>query len=125
MLTPVRMTAGFSVSSKYDASTGWDLTLHDDRDNIIGIFRSNGTKSAPAIIEVQAIYKHSGVHFETVPAQQMHTYIGAWTYGEKPRCSFPCNKIEEWMTAIDLNDTNPNPGELTGEVGLYVVIRVY
>ena len=80
---------------------------------------------APAIIEVQAIYTHSGAHSETVPAQQMHTYIGEWLYAGQPTCSFSCNKIEEWMTAIDLTDTNPNPDELTGIVGLYVVIRVY
>ena len=126
VLTPVRMTAGFSVSSNYDASRGLDLTLHDYRDNILGILNHDGrTKTAPAIIEVQAIYTHRDAKLETVPAQQMHTYIGEWIYGEKPFCSFLCNKIEEWMTAIDLTDTSTDPYVFTGGVGLYVVIRVY
>ena len=126
VLTPVRMTAGFFVSSNYDASTGLNLTLHDYRDNILDILNPDGrTKTAPAIIEVQAIYTHRDAKLETVPAQQMHTYIGEWIYGEKPHCSFLCNKIEEWMTAIDLTDTSPDPYVFTGGVGLYVVIRVY
>lgn len=127
VLIPVRTTAGFSVAQNYDASSGLGLTLHDDRDNILGILNHDGrTKTAPAIIEVQAIYTHRDANLETVPAQQMHTYIGAWIYGEKPYCSFLCNKIEEWMTAIDLTDTSDDPYGFTGGgVGLYVVIRVY
>lgn len=126
VLIPVRTTAGFSVSSSYEPSVGLDLTLHDDRDNIFNILNPDGyTKTAPAIIEVQAIYTHRDANLETVPAQQMHTYIGAWTYGAQPACSFLCNKIEEWMTAIDLTDTNPDPYVFTEGVGLYVVIRVY
>ena len=128
VLTPVRMTAGFSVEAPYSASSGLQLTLHDDRDNITAVFIGPDgypLKSAPAIIEVQAIYTHRDARRETVPAQQMHTYIGEWIYGEKPHCSFLCNKIEEWMTAIDLTDTSTNPEVFTGGVGLYVVIRVY
>ena len=128
VLTPVRMTAGFSVAQNYDASSGLSLTLHDDRENISSVFvgpDNHPLKMAPAIIEVQAIYTHSNAQSETVPAQQMHTYIGAWIYGGQPQCSFLCNKIEEWMTAIDLTDISPNPDVFTGGVGLYVVIRVY
>ena len=128
MLTPVRMTAGFSVAQNYDASSGLNLMLHDDRDNIAAALSGpdgNPPKTAPAIIEVQAIYTHTAASRETVPAQQMHTYIGEWIYGEHPTCSFLCNKIEEWMTAIDLTDTSTNPDFFTGGVGLYVVIRVY
>lgn len=127
VLTPVRMTAGFSVEQVYNASSGLRLTINDDRDNIYAIFVSPDNqplKTSPAIIEVQAIYTHQGALNETVPAQQMHTYIGSWELGKPTRCSFLCNKIEEWMTAIDLTDTNPSP-ELFTEVGLYVVIRVY
>ena len=120
VLTPVRMTAGFSVAQNYDASSGLNLTLHDYRDNILGILSPNGTpNTAPAIIEVQAIYTHSGAQSETVPAQQMHTYIGSWIYGDQPNCTFLCNKIEEWMTAINLTDAQNQDSEL------YVVIRVY
>ena len=128
VLTPVRMTAGFSVEAPYSTSSGLQLTLHDDRDNITAVFIGPDgypLKSAPAIIEVQAIYTHRDARRETVPAQQMHTYIGEWIYGEQPHCSFLCNKIEEWMTAIDLTDTSTNPEVFTGGVGLYVVIRVY
>ena len=122
VLTPVRMTAGFSVEQSYDASSGLTLTLKDLRDNIKDLLNHDGnTGTAPAIVEVQAIYTHHNA--ETVPAQQMHTYIGSWNYGEQqpqPTCSFLCNKIEEWMTAVGLADTNP-----AADVKLYVVIRVY
>lgn len=130
VLTPIRMTAGFSVEQSYDVSSGLSLTLHDDRDNIAAVFNPNNYKYIPAIIEVQAIYTHPAAIRETVPAQQMHTYIGSWfaeslPSGEQPpHCSFLCNKIEEWMTAIDLTDTDPSPDSFNG-VGLYVVIRVY
>ena len=121
VFTPVRMTAGFSVAQNYDASSGLTLTIHDYRDNIKAILNPDGnTESAPAIIEVQAIYTNRDVQSETVPAQQMHTYIGEWDYNQTPTCSFLCNKIEEWMTAVGLTDTS------TAEnVKLYVVIRVY
>lgn len=127
VLTPIRMTAGFSVEQSYDVSDGLRLTLHDDRENISAVFNPNQYKYNPAIIEVQAIYTHPAARRETVPAQQMHTYIGLWTHGDpqQPNCSFLCNKIEEWMTAIDLTDTSTNPDNSTGGVGLYVVIRVY
>lgn len=122
VLTPVRMTAGFLVEQYYDASSGLTLTLKDLRDNIKDLLNHGGnTGTAPAIVEVQAIYTHHNA--ETVPAQQMHTYIGSWNYGEQqpqPTCSFLCNKIEEWMTAVGLADTNPS-----ADVKLYVVIRVY
>lgn len=131
MLTPVRMTAGFSVEQSYDASIGLELTIRDLRKNISAVYNPNHYKYNPAIIEVQAIYTHPAASGETVPAQQMHTYIGSWLAdllpsGEQrqPNCSFLCNKIEEWMTAIDLTDTDPSPGSPT-EAGLYVVIRVY
>lgn len=131
VLTPIRMTAGFSVEQSYSVSSGLSLKLHDDRDNIAAVFNPNHYKYIPAIIEVQAIYTHSAASRETVPAQQMHTYIGSWfaessPSGEQqsPHCSFLCNKIEEWMTAINLTDTNPSPDSFIG-VGLYVVIRVY
>lgn len=121
VFTPVRMTAGFSVKPFYD-ETGLTLTIYDYRNNIKDLLNHDDpTKTAPSIIEVQAIYTHSNA--ETVPAQQMHTYIGSWNYGEQqpqPTCSFLCNKIEEWMTAVGLADTNPDAG-----VKLYVVIRVY
>ena len=122
VLTPVRMTAGFSVAQNYDASSGLSLTLHDDRENISAVLVGPDgiRKSAPAIIEVQAIYTHSGAQSETVPAQQMHTYIGEWIYEGQPHCSFLCNKIEEWMTAVGLANTNT-----VENVKLYVVIRVY
>ena len=125
VLTPIRMTAGFSVEPSYDASSGLNLTLHDDRDNIAAVLvgpDNHPLKTSPAIIEVQAIYTH--LNAETVPAQQMHTYIGLWVHGDHPSCSFLCNKIEEWMTAIDLTATNPDPNSFEG-VQLYVVIRVY
>lgn len=131
VLTPVRMTAGFSVTPNYDPSNGLNLTIHDDRDNIAAIFvgpDNHPIKTTTAIIEVQAIYTHQGAYRETVPAQQMHTYIGSWVLDNHPNhpyCSFLCNKIEEWMTAIDLTDTNTDPNNVTGVVGLYVVIRVY
>ena len=125
VLTPVRMTAGFSVGQFYDASTGLELTIHDDRDSIIDLLSPGGIVKLPiAIIEVQAIYTHPYANSETVPAQQMHTYIGEWKCVNRPDCSFLCNKIEEWMTAIDLTDTSPYP-DYSGGVGLYVVIRVY
>lgn len=120
VLTPVRMTAGFSVKQSYDASSGLTLTLKDLRDNIKALLNHDGnTETAPAIVEVQAIYTHHNA--ETVPAQQMHTYIGSWDYiKDHPECSFSCNKIEEWMTAVGLADPNP-----AADVKLYVVIRVY
>ena len=121
VLTPVRMTAGFSVKPFYD-ETGLTLTIYDYRNNIKDLLNHDDpTKTAPSIIEVQAIYTHSNA--ETVPAQQMHTYIGSWNYGEQqpqPTCSFSCNKIEEWMTAVGLADTST-----AKDVKLYVVIRVY
>lgn len=123
VLTPVRMTAGFHVEQSYDASSGLNLKIHDDRDNIAAVFVGSDNhplKTSPAIIEVQAIYTHPDANRETVPAQQMHTYIGSWVLANQPNCSFLCNKIEEWMTAIDLTDTTPAEG-----VQLYVVIRVY
>ena len=124
VLTPVRMTAGFSVEQSYDASSGLSLTLNDYRDHILGILNpENTTESAPAIIEVQALYTHPNA--ETVPAQQMHTYIGEWIYKsnsytiDHPECSFLCNKIEDWMTSVGLTDAQNQGSEL------YVVIRVY
>lgn len=121
MFTPVRMTAGFSVAQSYDASSGLTLTIHDYRDNIKAILNPDDqNETAPSIIEVQAIYTHHDAQNETVPAQQMHTYIGEWDYSQTPTCSFLCNKIEEWMTAVGLADTSPAEG-----VQLYVVIRVY
>lgn len=121
-LTPVRMTAGFSVKPTYGASDGLRLTIHDYRDHIKDVLGpEHNPNAAPAIIEVQAIYTHQGAPYETVPAQQMHTYIGSWDYNQDhPNCSFLCNKIEEWMTAVGLADTTPAEG-----VQLYVVIRVY
>lgn len=125
VLTPVRMTAGFSVAPSYE-STGLNLTIHDYRDNIAAVFNPNKYEHIPAIIEVQAIYTHRNAQSETVPAQQMHTYIGEWatisaeSVHAHPGCSFSCNKIEEWMTAVGLADTSPAEG-----VKLYVVIRVY
>lgn len=118
VLTPVRMTAGFSVKQLYDASSGLKLTIHDLRENIKDVLDPEHNPNAdPAIIEVQAIYTHSGAQNETVPAQQMHTYIGSWDYKQDlPECSFFCNKIEEWMTAVGL---------AAESVKLYVVIRVY
>ena len=134
VLTPIRMTAGFSVEQFYDPSSGLELTMHDLRENISAVYNPNGYKYNPAIIEVQAIYtylsdKNGGTlsaSRETIPAQQMHTYIGTWDVVQQqpPTCSFLCNKIEEWMTAIDLTDTSPIPDSFDG-VGLYVVIRVY
>lgn len=127
MFTPVRMTAGFSVAPFYDASSGLRLTIHDYRDNIAAIRNPDGDPNEDtAIIEVQAIYTHRNA--ETVPAQQMHTYIGTWGYREHPECSFFCNKIEEWMTAVGLTlpKTDPDTGALIeADVKLYVVIRVY
>lgn len=123
VFTPVRMTSGFSVAPSYDASSGLTLTIHDDRENISAVFvdpNNNTIESSPAIIEVQAIYTHPDASSETVPAQQMHTYIGSWMHGNPRSCSFLCNKIEEWMTAVGLADTSPAEG-----VELYVVIRVY
>ena len=129
VLTPVRMTAGFSVEQSYSTSSGLTLTLKDLRENISSVFNPDNLKLIPAIIEVQAIYTHPASSDETVPAQQMHTYIGSWVVeslspGEQqqPKCDFLCNKIEEWMTAIDLTDTDPSTSE---GVKLYVVIRVY
>ena len=125
VFTPVRMTAGFSVAPSYSPSNGLQLTIHDYRDNIAAVFNPNNYEHIPAIIEVQAIYTHLNAQSETVPAQQMHTYIGEWTtisaesVHAHPGCSFLCNKIEEWMTAVGLADAQ-NPGSK-----LYVVIRVY
>lgn len=121
VFTPVRMTAGFRVAQSY-GENGLTLTIHDDRENISAVFvgpDSNPIESSPAIIEVQAIYTHPDSSSETVPAQQMHTYIGSWVHGNPRSCSFLCNKIEEWMTAVGLTDTD------TVGVELYVVIRVY
>ena len=133
VVTPVRTTAGFSVAPSYSASSGLRLTLQDDRDNILSLLNPDleDQWSVPAIIEVQAIYTHPKA--ETVPAQQMHTYIGKWTFlsdegtqMSHPECRFLCNKIEEWMTAVGLADTNPSPDTNPAEnVKLYVVIRVY
>ena len=126
VFTPVRTTAGFSVDAPYNASNGLSLTIQDYRDNILRLLNPDleGQWSVPAIIEVQAIYTHPSA--ETVPAQQMHTYIGEWTFlsaegvqMNHPECRFLCNKIEEWMTAVGLADAQ-NQG-----VKLYVVIRVY
>ena len=126
MFAPVRTTAGFSVEQSYNASNGLSLTIQDYRDNILRLLNPDleSSWSAPAIIEVQAIYTHHNA--ETVPAQQMHTYIGEWTFlsaggGQMnhPECRFLCNKIEEWMTAVGLATTNAEGVEL------YVVIRVY
>ena len=124
VLTPVRMTAGFYVLSNYEASSGLNLTLYDYRDNILGILNpKSATESAPAIIEVQALYTQPNA--ETVPAQQMHTYIGEWKYKldgqtiDHPECSFLCNKIEDWMMSVGLTDAQNQDSEL------YVVIRVY
>ena len=128
VLIPVRMTAGFSVEQSYDASSGLSLTLNDGRENISAVFTPKGYKYNPAIIEVQAIYMHPAAQNETVPAQQMHTYIGSWLGEPQPKCSFLCNKIEEWMTAIDLSNTIQGVGENNPKdenVKLYVVIRVY
>ena len=128
VLIPVRMTAGFRVEQSYDASSGLSLTLNDGRENISAVFNPNGYKYNPAIIEVQAIYMHPAAQNETVPAQQMHTYIGSWLGEQQPKCSFSCNKIEEWMTAIDLPNTIQGVGENNPKdegVKLYVVIRVY
>lgn len=132
VFTPVRMTAGFSVAPSYEESNGLTLTIHDYRDNIAAVFNPNNYAQIPAIIEVQAIYTHLNAQSETVPAQQMHTYIGEWTtlsaesVHAHPGCSFLCNKIEEWMTAVGLADTRPSPDNNPAEgVKLYVVIRVY
>ena len=104
------------------------MTIHDYRDNIISLLNPDleNSWSVPAIIEVQAIYTHRDSQSETVPAQQMHTYIGEWTSlsadGTQighPECSFLCNKIEEWMMAVGLTDAQNKDSEL------YVVIRVY
>ena len=122
VLTPVRMTAGFSVEQSYSTLSGLTLTLKDLRDNIKDLLNHDGTtETDPAIVEVQAIYKHPASSNETVPAQQMHTYIGSWDYAkDHPECSFLCNKIEEWMTAVGLADPITST-----DVRLYVVIRVY
>ena len=124
--TPVRTTTGFECI--YTEDTGSRLTIHDYRKNISAVFNPNGYDQIPAIIEVQAIYTHRDAQNETVPAQQMHTYIGEWTnipeseshVPDHPGCRFSCNKIEEWMTAVGLADPNTAEG-----VKLYVVIRVY
>lgn len=127
VFTPVRMTAGFDVAQDY-GSSGLSLTIHDYRDNIISLLDPNvETTSVPAIIEVQALYTHPNAQSETVPAQPMHTYIGSWMYvsasdgarQNHPECSFLCNKIEEWMTAVGLTDAQNKDSKL------YVVIRVY
>ena len=125
VFTPVRTTAGFSVAPSYDASSGLHLTISDLRENIAATRNPAGDPNEDtAIIEVQAIYTHHNA--ETVPAQQMHTYIGTWGYRKHPECSFLCNKIEEWMTAVGLADPNPSPDTNPAEnVKLYVVIRVY
>ena len=128
VFTPVRMTAGFDVTHDYGTSSGLRLTIYDYRDNIIRLLDPDlNTTSVPAIIEVQALYTHRNAQSETVPAQQMHTYIGSWMYVSDsdsarktyPECSFLCSKIEEWMTAVGLADAQNQDSEL------YVVIRVY
>ena len=111
------------------------MTIHDYRKNIAAVFNPNGYAHVPAIIEVQAIYTHLNAQSETVPAQQMHTYIGEWTnipeseshVPDHPGCRFSCNKVEEWMTAVGLADTSPAEGDTNPAKGvkLYVVIRVY
>ena len=124
----VRTTTGFTCIHSYDASNGSRLTIHDYRKNISAVFNPNNSEYVPAIIEVQAIYTHLNAQYETVPAQQMHTYIGEWKnipeseshVPDHPGCRFSCNKIEEWMTAVGLADPNTDEG-----VKLYVVIRVY
>jgi hypothetical protein len=121
------MTAGFSVESFYRSADGLRLTIHDYRDNILSLLNPDGnTLSSPAIIEVQALYTHLNAQSDTVPTQQMHTYIGEWLYSsacdgalDHPECVFFCNKIEEWMTAVGLTDAQ------TEGVELYVVLRVY
>ena len=127
VFTPVRMTAGFNVTYDY-GSNGLELTIYDYRDNIISLLDPDlNTTSVPAIIEVQALYTHPNAQSETVPAQPMHTYIGSWMYVsasdnarmDHPECSFLCNKIEEWMTAVGLTDAQNKDSKL------YVVIRVY
>ena len=123
VFTPVRMTAGFGVAQSYSESDGLTLMIQDLRENIAAVFVGPDNpplKTSPSIIEVQAIYTHKDALNETVPAQQMHTYIGEWDYNQIPTCSFSCNKIEEWMTAVGLTDPNTSEG-----VKLYVVIRVY
>ena len=128
LVTPVRTTTGFECIQSYTEDAGSRLTIHDYRDNIAAVFNPNGYDQIPAIIEVQAIYTHRDAQNETVPAQQMHTYIGEWTnipeseskVPDHPGCRFSCNKIEEWMTAVGLADPNTAEG-----VKLYVVIRVY
>ena len=130
-VTPVRTTTGFECVHSYTEEIGSRLTIHDYRDNIAAVFNPNRYEHIPAIIEVQAIYTHLDAQSETVPAQQMHTYIGEWTtitadgVQNHPGCIFLCNKIEEWMTAVGLADTSTNPDVFAGGVGLYVVIRVY
>ena len=124
------MTTGFEFIHSYEESRGSMLKIHDYRENISAFFDSDpiNYKPIPAVIEVQALYTHPNAQSETVPAQQMHTYIGEWTnipeseshVPDHPGCSFLCNKIEEWMTAVGLADTNNEEG-----VKLYVVIRVY
>ena len=130
----VRITTGFECIHSYGES-GSMLKIHDYRDNITAVFNPNHDEHVPAIIEVQAIYTHPNAQSETVPAQQMHTYIGEWKNIPKseshvpdhPGCIFSCNKIEEWMTAVGLADTSPAEGDTSPaeSVKLYVVIRVY
>ena len=129
---PVRMTTGFDCIHSYKESSGSMLKIDDYRENISAVLTPNRFEKVPAIIEVQAIYTHPNA--ETVPAQQMHTYIGEWTNISvegapvHPGCSFSCNKIEEWMAAVDLPlpKTDPGTGTLIeADVKLYVVIRVY
>lgn len=124
----VRTTTGFEFIHSYEEGSGSRVTIHDFRQNISAVFNTYNLEHIPAIIEVQAIYKHPNAQLETVPAQQMHTYIGEWTnisdsggiVPDHPGCIFSCNKIEEWMTAVGLADPITSEG-----VKLYVVIRVY
>ena len=123
---PVRTTTGFEFIHSYTKESGSRVTIHDYRENISAVFNTYNSNPIPAIIEVQAIYTHRDAQSETVPAQQMHTYIGSWTTLQHegtqahPCCTFSCNKIEEWMTAVGLAYPNTAEG-----VQLYVVIRVY
>ena len=127
-VSSVRTTTGFEFIHSYEEGSGSRVTIHDFRPNISAVFNTYNLEHIPAIIEVQAIYTHPNAQLETVPAQQMHTYIGEWTnisdsggiVPDHPGCIFSCNKIEEWMTAVGLAD--PITAK---DVKLYVVIRVY
>ena len=127
-VSSVRTTTGFEFIHSYEEGSGSRVTIHDFRQNISAVFNPHNLEHIPAIIKVQAIYTHPNAQLETVPAQQMHTYIGEWTnisdsggiVPDHPGCIFSCNKIEEWMTAVGLADPITS-----ADVKLYVVIRVY